>query len=197
MLTYNTQQPALAMPEYGRLLHQMVEQCVAIADRDERNRCARTIVATMRTLHPQTGSQEEIERKLWDHLAIMSGFALDVDYPYEVIKPDDINTPPEPVSLRATPVMRRVYGKNVERMIDAALHAEPGEERDHMVMLLANHMKKLKLDYNPDGVSDESVFADLEEMSHGELRLNPEMHRLNIYTVAEVSTAKKKRRKRR
>lgn len=195
MLTYNTMHPRLVIPEYGRTLQQMVDHCLTIEDRDERNRCARTIVSTMRTLLPQTGEPEEVNRRLWDHLAIMSDFKLDVDYPYEVIKPDEMDTRPEPISLRPGMVSRRIYGKNIERLIDAAVALEPGEERDALVLLLANQMKKLRLEQNPDGVADEQIFADLEEMSHGALRPDPATTRLHIYSLADLPSGKKKRKK--
>ncbi len=41
MLKYNTQQRRLILPEYGRNIQQMVEHCLTIEDRDERNACAR------------------------------------------------------------------------------------------------------------------------------------------------------------
>ncbi|MBQ3831765.1 MAG: DUF4290 domain-containing protein, partial [Bacteroidales bacterium] len=43
-MDYNTQRPHLRIPEYGRITQQMVEHCCQIADRDERNRAARTLV---------------------------------------------------------------------------------------------------------------------------------------------------------
>lgn len=50
MLTYNTQLKKLLLPEYGRNIQKMVEHCMTIEDRDERNRCARTIIASMGNL---------------------------------------------------------------------------------------------------------------------------------------------------
>ncbi|MDE5812591.1 MAG: DUF4290 domain-containing protein, partial [Muribaculaceae bacterium] len=43
MLTYNTQQKALKLPEYGRNIQQMIDHCLSIEDRDERTRCAGAI----------------------------------------------------------------------------------------------------------------------------------------------------------
>lgn len=197
MLTYNTQQPKLTIAEYGRVVQQMVDHCMTIENREERNRCARTIIGVMRKVHPQTGDPVEIEHKLWDHLAIMSNFALDVDYPFEVVKADEIHTKPEPVKIRSGLVSRRIYGKNIERLIDVAAAMQPGDERNELILLIANQMKKIRLDYNPDGVTDDLVFTDLDEMSHGELHLDPGQFRLNHYQLAELPVAKKKRKKKR
>lgn len=47
MLTYNTHRPRLILPEYGRAIQSMVEHCVTIPDREERTRCAYSIINTM------------------------------------------------------------------------------------------------------------------------------------------------------
>ena len=74
MLRYNTQLERLVLPEYGRNVQQMVDHCLAITDREERNRCARTIIAAMSTLFPEMRETEASRHKLWDRLAVMSGF---------------------------------------------------------------------------------------------------------------------------
>lgn len=53
MLTYNTQLKRLVLPEYGRNIHQMVDHCLTIEDRDERTRCAHSIIASMSKLFPK------------------------------------------------------------------------------------------------------------------------------------------------
>lgn len=88
MLTYNTQLKKLILPEYGRNIQQMVDYCVSIPDREERTVCAYSIIASMGNLFPQLRDTEDFKHKLWDHLAIMSDFKLDIDYPYEIIKPE-------------------------------------------------------------------------------------------------------------
>ena len=52
-LDYNTRREALLMPEYGREIQKMVDVAVALPDRDERLRCAKTIVKLMETKVPQ------------------------------------------------------------------------------------------------------------------------------------------------
>jgi len=86
MLQYNTHNTRLPMPEYGRYVQQLVDKCVTIEDRDERNAFAAGIVATICNLFPQQKTSPEWRDKLWDHLAIMSDFKLDIDYPREVTR---------------------------------------------------------------------------------------------------------------
>ena len=94
MLTYNTKIKKLVLPEYGRNIQQMVNHCLSISDKEERTRCAYSIINTMGNLFPNLRDVEEFRHKLWDHLAIMSDFKLDIDYPFEVITADNINKIP-------------------------------------------------------------------------------------------------------
>lgn len=197
MLTYNTQQKKLVLPEYGRNIQQMIDHCGTVEDRDERTRCAQSIVAAMGTLFPAMRETDEGRRKLWDHLAIMSGFTLDVDYPFEVIKPDDINPKPQPVEYPAQRIRFRHYGKDVERAIDCAVAMEEGEERDALVYMVASHMKKLLLAISPDGVPDEKVFRDLAQMSKGQLLLYTDTTQLPEFNIVAPPSQGKRRKKKR
>lgn len=196
MLTYNTRKKPLAIPEYGRNIQQMVDHCVTIEDRNERTRCANTIVKCMEKLFPKIREEEDYRRKLWDHLAIMSDFKLDIDFPFEIVSEDSLKTLPAKVPYHAGHIRSRHYGKDVEMMINKAVEMEAGPERDELVLLIANHMKKLLLALNPDGVDDSRIFKDLAEYSHGSITLSPESTRLcDFKIIAPPSSGKKKKRK--
>lgn len=196
MLTYNTRQKPLVLPEYGRNIQQMVDFCRTIEDRDERNRCAASIIAAMKTLLPQNGDPVETQRKLWDHLAIMADFNLDIDYPFEVVKPDELHTAPHKLSTQPNYIPRRHYGMHVQQLVDLISTMPEGEDRDGFILLVANQMKKLRLAVNPEGVDDYKVFEDLAEMSHGAIQVNPDTLQLHEYEVAELPQASRKKRKR-
>ena len=83
-LDYNTQREQLVLPEYGREVQSMVDYCMDLKDRQERQRCAESIVAIMERMKPRVGDAKEYRHKLWDHLALMSGFRLDIDYPFDI-----------------------------------------------------------------------------------------------------------------
>lgn len=196
MLHYNTQQKKLILPEYGRNIQQMIDHCLTIEDREERTRCARTIVVTMANLFPELRDGDDNRRKLWDHLAIMSEFKLDIDYPCEIIKPDNLNTVPQKVPYTLNYIRYRHYGKEVERLVEKAAEMKEGDERTELCRLIANHMKKLMLSVNRDGVDDEKIFKDLAEMSHGRIIFTPDTMRLHEFKVAApVATGKKKKKK--
>ena len=46
-LTYNSRRPYISIPEYGRVVHEMVAHCIGIEDREERNQCAAAIVSVI------------------------------------------------------------------------------------------------------------------------------------------------------
>ncbi len=195
-MTYNTQLKPLRLPEYGRNIHQMVEYCISIPDREERNVCARSIIRAMGNLFPALRDDPEAAPKLWDHLAIMSEFQLDIDYPYEVVTPDSLRTFPDPVSYPGTFIPLKQYGHLVLEMIAKASAMPEGEERDQLVLLIANQMKKLQMQVNKDGVDDIKIFKDLAEISHGAIRLSPDTVVLNEYKLAPApATGKKKKKK--
>ena len=48
---------------------------------------------------PDIRQKEGYEQQLWDHLAQCPNFRLDIDYPFEVIQPDSLESRPQPVFL--------------------------------------------------------------------------------------------------
>ncbi len=197
MLTYNSQLKKLALPEYGRNIQQMVDYCCTIEDREERNKCAYSIINTMSNLFPQLNQEADFRHKLWDHLAIMSDFRLDVDYPYEVIKPENLETKPQPVGYKLESIKMRHYGKIVDQMIQRACEYPDGDEKDALVMLIANHMKKLIYQINNEDVEDAKIFKDMEFFSKGKIKIDPATHSLHEFKIAPVQqqSSKKKKKK--
>ena len=194
MLNYNTRLKQLVLPEYGRNIQRMVDHCLSIEDREERTRCAHTIIRSMGNLFPDLRAQEN-EHKLWDHLMIMSEFKLDIDFPCPVITEADLTSQPEKVGYASGAMRYRHYGKLTQQMIDKVAAMEEGGERRQVEILLANHMKKQMLAVNSDGVDDIKIFKDLAELSHGAIRLDPEAVRLYEFKEMPVPASGKKKKK--
>lgn len=164
MLDYNTQLKKLELPEYGRNIQRMVDYCTQIEDREERTRCAYAIIATMGNLFPHLRDIDDFKHKLWDHLAIMSDFKLDIDYPYEVLKPDNLYTRPKPISYKLSPIKYRHYGKLLEDMLKKSTSfPEDSQEREQLLSLLANNMKKTLYNSSKEIVEDERILKDIKE----------------------------------
>lgn len=167
-MKYNTAEKHLAQPEYGRNVQNLVDYCVTIEDREKRNRCANAIISIMGNLYPQQRDTNDFKHILWDHLAIMSGFKLDVDYPYEVVKEADLQTRPPRIPYVSTRIRSRQYGKIMEQMVGKATEMENSEAKDYLVRSLANQMKRSYVTWNnKDTVSDAKIFKDLAQLSDG------------------------------
>lgn len=195
MLTYNTHLKKLVLPEYGRIIQEMVNHCLTIENREERNLCAQTIIQAMGNLFPALKDGDENRRKLWDHLAIMADFKLDIDYPFDVVQQQTLNTKPEKLEYNEVISDNRHYGRHLIAMIQRAAQMEPSEERDALVLMLANQMKKVMLADGNDSIDDIRIFKDLAAISRGEFRLNPEEVHLNEYKIVVPQTGKKKKKK--
>lgn len=195
MLRYNTQMKPLRLPEYGRNIQKMVDFCLTIEDRQERTDCAFAIVKSMANLFPELKSNGQYSHKLWDHLAIMSDFLLDIDYPVEVVLQENLTSRPAPIPYKDNELRRRHYGRTILSMIDVAAGMEEGPERDALITLVANQMKKLLIETNRDGVDDRRVFNDLRELSQGRIFVDPATLRLNDYIIPVQTSGKKKKKK--
>ena len=97
-MEYNTQRKRMLIPAYGRTIQNMVDYAVTIEDRAERQRCANTIIAIMGNMFPHLRDIPEFKHKLWDHLAVMSDYKLDIDYPYEITQKSSFVRKPDPLS---------------------------------------------------------------------------------------------------
>lgn len=195
MLSYNTHLKKLVLPEYGRIIQEMVDHCLTIEDRAQRNLCAQTIINAMGNLFPALKEGEENKRKLWDHLAIMSDFKLDIDYPYEIVQQDSLENNPDKIAYNTVISDNRHYGRHLIAMVQRAAQMEQSEERDALVLMLANQMKKVMLASGNDSTDDVRIFKDLAAISHGEFRLNPDEVKLNEYNIIVPPTSKKKKKK--
>lgn len=174
-MDYNTSRKKLAMPEYGRNIQNMVDFAVTIESREERNRVARTIIQILGNLNPHLRDIGDFKYKLWDHLAIMSDFKLDVDYPKEPITLDELRVKPERLPYPKSRIQLRHYGKTIENLIVKACEMEQGQEQDALIELVANHMKKLYLAWNREAVTDEIIFSDIKLLSKGKITVDPKL----------------------
>ncbi len=172
-MDYNSKRKKLALPEYGRNVQNMVDYLLTIEDKDERNRAAKTVIDVMGNLYPYLRDVAEFNHKLWDHLAIMADFKLDIDYPYEPPTPDILTEKPNIVPYNQSSIKYKHYGLIMEKMIEKVSEFE-GEEKKILIEQLANQMKKSYLAWNKDAVEDEKIFMDLDELSEGSIKIGSE-----------------------
>ena len=170
-LEYNSERPLMIIPEYGRHIQKLVDHCVALESKEERNTMAKAIVDVMGNLQPHLRDVPDFKHKLWDQLFIMSDFSLDADAPYEKPSKEELTEKPEALPYPKSASRYRYYGNNIQTMIDVALTWEEGEKKEALVFTIANHMKKCYLNWNKDTVEDAIIFNHLYELSDGKIDL--------------------------
>lgn len=193
-MEYNSQRSRLVIPEYGRNLQKMIELITTIEDRNKRTQLAYLIVDIMAQLHAQTKEKdtEDLRNKLWDHLHIISEFKLDCDSPYPIPDKEVLTKSPKKLAYPKHRMRYAHYGKNIELIIDKAIHFEDGPEKDAFVKNIANQLKKSYLTWNRDSVDDDLITAQLGELSHFMLKL-PDGEQLQ--TTSEILGPQKKKNK--
>ena len=175
----------MPLPEYGRSIQNMVDYALTIEDRAERQRCANTIINIMGNMFPHLRDVPDFKHKLWDHLAIMSDFKLDIDYPYEIIRKDNLNTKPEAIPYPNPKIRYRHYGRTLEVLIKKAVEFPEGDEKRNLVALICNHMKKDFMTWNKDTVDDRKIAEDLETYSNGQLHMTDDIVRLMAERISQ------------
>ena len=170
-MEYNTTRPQLHMPEYGRIIQQLVERCKELPTKEERNEMAVAIVDFMGQRNPQLRDEENYKHKLWDHLFILSNYDLDVDSPYPFPTVEELNEKPKKMEYPKLQGDFKFYGKSILQLIDKAIELEPGDEKDALIQVIANNMKKSYNVYNKEHVQDEVIFRHLKDLSENRLDL--------------------------
>jgi hypothetical protein len=191
-MEYNTSRNKLVLPEYGRNIQKMVKLTKAEPDKEKKKKMIQAIIAIMGNMNPHLRDIPDFKHKLWDHLAIISEFDLDLDSPYELPKIETLNAKPEIVPYNTKNSKFKHYGQTIEKMVKVAVDMEDGELKNILIQLIANHMKKSYLTWNKEAVADEHIFKDLKTLSEGKIDLNTEG---TILRETKDILAKNKRRK--
>lgn len=173
-LEYNTQRPKMIIPEYGRNVQNMINHCLTIEDREERNNCAKAIIKIMGQINPQLRDSEDYTHKLWAHLFIMSDFKLDVDSPYPKPSPEMFTVKPDRVEYPHNNIKYGHYGKILEDMVKATVEYPEGEAKEYLIKRLGNLFKTSYLLWNRDTVSDNVIVNHIKELSNGKITIKEE-----------------------
>ena len=65
----------------------------------------------------------------------------------------------------------KFYGKSILQLIEKAIELEEGDEKEALIEVIANNMKKSYNVYNKEHVQDEVIFRHLKELSENRLDL--------------------------
>ena len=191
-LDYNTQREKLVMSEYGREIQKMIEIACELPTKEERLRCAQTIIRLMETKNPQLRDNEDFEQTLWNHLYLMSHRELEIDWPFDISEADNIMAKPKPMAPPKNDVKLRHYGKLVEELFVKLKTMPAGEERDTLVRYTANQMKRDLAQYGHGSMDDERIASDLARYTDGVIQLDVNFKFEKISNTEEKKSKKKK-----
>jgi len=185
------------MPEYGRSVQMMVDMALQIEDREERQRCAGTIVKIMAGLLPSTASKEDDEHRLWNHLARIAHYQLDIDYPVNIVPQEEVQAHPAPLPYPMKAIKRRHYGYLVEQALDYAKTIEDEEMRRIVTEDIANQMKQDLFIWNRDSMDNALVAQDIERYTGGQLHLDMDNFTFGSVGESALQHGEGRRRKKR
>lgn len=193
-LDYNTQREQLIQPEYGREVQKMVEYAVSLNDKEERQLCAKTIISIMERMFPQSKENADYKQKLWDHLAIMSNFKLDIDYPVDISKAKSMEQKPQPIGYYKEKNPVKHYGSLVFQLFERLKTMPAGKERDALTKLTANQMKRNLIQWSHGSNDDEKIISDLARFTDGIIQLDLDKFKFDVSVAKEPVDKKKKKR---
>lgn len=181
----------VVLPEYGRNIQQMAQYILTIEDRDRRNEAAHEIIAVMGNMSQQSKDSRDFKQKLWDHLALMTGYQLDVDYPYEINKKSAMQKS-DTLSYNVSYIPLRHYGRIVQQMVRKAIEIEDENQKNELILIIANQMKKLYVQWNNNTVNDEVIFQDLKKLSGNKLTIKEDMRLNHVKVFTQNNNQKQK-----
>lgn len=169
---YNTQKTALILKEYGRNVQKLVEYIASLPNKEDRTRYAHTLIGLMKQLNPSVREHNDNAQRIWDHLYLMSDFALDINGPYPVPETSIFHKKPKRMRYSVGEVTYKHYGRNIEILIKKAINIADKEEQQQAVIFIFKLMRAFYASWNKESVDDEVITKHLKELSKGELSID-------------------------
>ena len=169
-LDYNTQREKLVLPEYGREVQSMVDYAVALTNRADRQRCANAIVAIMKRMFPQPAETEG----------------------YEEARTIQSKPSPMPYPMKRIPV--RHYGSMMFEIFEKLKELPDGHEREELIRLAANQMKRDLVLWGHGSSDDEKVASDLANFTDGKVQLDLDTFKFDKIEVKEQERRRGRRK---
>ena len=138
-------------------------------------------------------AEPDFQQKLWNQLAAMSAYRLDIDYPCEIRKPDDSERP-APLKYPMQRIRYRHYGHLLEASMRKLQQLTDEDERQALCGQLANAMKQDLYDFNRGALDERKIRADIENYTDGSVAL---ADNFNFQPITGGRVAEKTRKKKR
>ncbi|MCX7955306.1 MAG: DUF4290 domain-containing protein [Bacteroidales bacterium] len=188
---YNTLRPKIILNEYGRHIQDLVEFIKTVKDKQEREKLATIIVKQMANFYPpQQRESTELKIKLWNHLARIANYELDIEYPYPIYKPDDLKFLRKPIPLPQKREVEKKYGVLIEKMAKKIILIEDENLKYALLSDLANYLKKFYTINSKEIISNEQIIAEIKELTQ-----NPDIDESKIIFNNNIKSYNKKYKK--
>ena len=156
-MQYNTQKAPVRMKAYGREVQLMVEHALTLTDRAERTAYAARIA-----------DSQEVNEKLWHHLAQLTDYALDIDWPVEVERASAAQRA-ERLPYPAHRLRFRHYGHLLQTWMDRLVEETDTEERARLLRRLAARMQRNLAEVRGGAVEAERLAKDIDFCTEGRI----------------------------
>ncbi len=172
------QSQQLLLPEYGRNILKMIEHVLTIPSREARLAYSKRIIEAMSAIDMNVEEagvgyrkySQDYTSKLWDHLAYLSKYELDIDYPVEITRLSLETISPHRLPYPQHKMRYRHYGNLVEQLIDKMVQLPEGNLKQNTLKAVANRMKRNLADWKGDGITNDKVALDIAEYTNGEIK---------------------------
>jgi hypothetical protein len=102
----------------------------------------------------------------------MSGFQLDIDYPYEINAQDHLSVKPARLHYPVGRIRYRHYGRFIQTLVKKLAEMPDDERKKQLIKLVAMQMKKNYVAWNKEGVEDQKILDDIAEYTNNAVRLD-------------------------
>ena len=171
-LDYNTQREDLKLPEYGREIQKMVEHAIALPTKEERQRCAETIIDIMQRMSPQGRDSNDVSQAL------------------------KIAGRPEPMAYPMQRIPVRHYGHLVFELFEKLKTMPAGAERDQLTRMTANQMQRDLHQWSHTSADHEKIADDLARYTDGVIQIDPKEFEFERINTKDLQTTEKRKKKR-
>ncbi|MCR4829183.1 MAG: DUF4290 domain-containing protein [Bacteroidales bacterium] len=206
-MEYNTQREELQFREYGRNVQRIVKYICDLPDGEEKKQMVEILVKMMGHVSGAGKKDEVAQRKLWDHLMLISLFSLEKYWPYS---PGDLqalkmramnseNTASAELGYKNVNIEHRHFGEHLEAMLRKLKDVPDGPEYNELLKLLAQQSKRTYMIWNGDTPDDRLVVEQMFEVSKDprvrQVMDGPGIHINQNSLPAEMTKQKKKKDK--
>lgn len=193
-LDYNTERQKLRLMAYGREIQQMVDYAVKLPTREQRQEAAEQIVETMKRVVPGQQSFKERTPMLWYHLALLSDFKLDIEYPVAFEQEDTMALTPDLIAYDKDSAPVRHYGKLLFALFSKLKQMPEGAERDALAKMTAEQMFRSLTAWGFGSADKDRVVSDLARFTDGAIQLDMSDVAI-VSTIATQQKINKKKKK--